>query len=203
MKILNTVEDLWNYCLFCPICQKAERKMTVSVGPDEAFELLSYEKDNQFLTLHCAISILHKKHIAKYSIDCSNNSFQFAISETAALDISIEKASSPYFYFYIEGDCGNCNQSYVNSNDLELDFLHGTISNIGLEREVVWLLSQENKFKLTMNYGLSKMAISLITVKDERYFTNEKGHMTFPIIDLDFSNPAKVINKIKTILVFS
>ncbi|MGE3320546.1 MAG: hypothetical protein AB7I18_14755, partial [Candidatus Berkiella sp.] len=70
MKILNTLHDLWRHCLFCPICQDYCRDIDITVGPDEAFNLDTYQKDNNFLYLNCVFKRGNKvKYKVKYSID--------------------------------------------------------------------------------------------------------------------------------------
>jgi hypothetical protein len=201
-KILSTLQDLWSYCLFCPICQKASRKAYISVGPDEAFELVSFEKENQFLTINCNLKIKRWNHNAKYIINCLDNTFLFFISDSSSQEPPVEKASTPYFFFCIQSRCEDCDDSLVHSNDIELNLLTKTLVNVGLEQEEIYLLNQKNKYHITLSYYNGNMIISKCFEEDGKIIDDNKP-MNFPIVDFDFSNPSKVINKIKTILVFS
>lgn len=204
MKILNTVQELWTYCLFCPVCQDLTRKISIAVGPDEAFQIYSFQKDNDILQLQCSLTVKNKKYNALYYINCHNNSFKVDISDPQLGELSVEKASSPYFYFYIMSDCRQCDATHTNGTDIELDMNKGTLHNIGVEREGIYLLEQKIKYHITYEHDRNKMQISKC-FEDEN--TNEiiddNKPFNFPIIDFDFSNQQKVLNKIKTLLVFS
>lgn len=203
MKILNTVQQLWSYCLFCPTCQDITRTIHVSVGPDEAFKLQSFEKNNHILHLDCLFHAKNQKYKATYEINCLDNSFSCHIEEPISAKSSVNKASTPYFYFYIQGDCKECNDTYVSSKDLELDLLNKKIENIALEREGIYLRGKDSHYHLTMSYDEREMLIT--RCHDEDGLMIEDGGKPFhlPIIEFDFSKPKKVINKIKTILLFS
>lgn len=203
MKILNTVENLWDYCLFCPICQKKIREITISVGPDEVFELTSFEKNENSLILNCSTKIRNNIYYCRYDINCNSNKFQFSVlgASTLPTELAINRASSPYFYFYIYSNCTECGLSYLNSNDLELDLLDDKVVNIGLEREGIHILNQNGNFLISISYGSNNMLISRVLLEDGIYVNGKPS--TFPIADFDFSNPGRVINKIKTMLLFS
>jgi hypothetical protein len=204
MKILNTVQNLWSHCLFCPICRKETREIKISVGPDEVFELTFFEKKDNLLTLNCSAKIKNNIYYCEYIINCDDNKFRFAVSGTSTLstELTVDKASSPYFYFYLFSNCKECGLSYLNSNDLELDLLNDKIVNIGLEREGMHITHQNDSFLITISYGSNTMLISRAALEEGVYATNGEP-AAFPITDLDFSNPGRLINKIKTMLLFS
>lgn len=203
MKILNTVQDLWSCCLFCPICQDITRTPVVSVGPDEAVKIKSFKKDNHILHLHCTLELGNRKFLVDYFINCLDNSFEFDISDPELSEHSVDRASSAYFYFYINSDCRECNCSYANSTDLELDFLNSEITNVGLEREGVWLLKEKTKFAVVNSYTDQQTMIYKCNVNDEGMVEDDNRPFLLPIIEFDYSRPRKVVNKIKTLLIFS
>jgi hypothetical protein len=203
MKALKTVQELWSHCLFCPICQDITRDVHVEVGPDDAFQLVKFEKNNHILTLHCSFRAFKKKQSVKYHINCLDNSFKVDIGESTP-DETPTTAARPYFFFYIQSDCKECNSSHTNGSDLELDMLNSVVSNIGVEREGIYLLNEKNKFHITLCHDDNEMLISKC-FEDEQTgeILDDNKPFNFPIIEFDFSNQKKVINKIRTLLVFS
>lgn len=204
MKALETVQKLWSHCLFCPICQDVTRDIHVDVGPDDAFTISKFEKNNHILTLHCSFRAFKKKHSVKYHINCLDNSFTTDIGESISDSEPVERAARPYFYFYIQGDCKKCNSSHTNGTDLELDMLNSVVTHIGIEREGIYLLNEKSKFHITLAHDTNEMLISKC-FEDEStgQILDDNKPFNLPIIDFDFSNQKKVINKIRTLLVFS
>lgn len=203
MKLLNTIQELWSYCLYCPVCKDAIRYMHVSVGPDEAFILKSFKKKNDILQLRCAFRAKKREYKVDYNINCQDNSFEFDISDPESCEVEVSKASTPYFYFYIQSDCKKCLATHVNGTDLELDFINKKITNIGIEREGVYLLDQKNKYHITLSYDSQEMIISRCYENDKGIIIDDNKPFQCSIIDFDFSQPEKVTNKIKMMLLFS
>lgn len=203
MKILNTVQQLWSNCLFCPICQDITRTIHVSVGPDEAFQLQSFKKINHILHLDCLFQVRMLKYKAIYEINCLDNSFSCHIGKPETAQSSVDRASAPYFYFYIQGDCKQCNDTYASSKDLELDLLNKKIQNIGVEREGIYLRGKDSHYHLTMSYDEKEMLITRCHEENGLMVEDSGKPFHLPIMEFDFTKPKKVINKIKTILLFS
>lgn len=204
MKILNTVQNLWDYCLFCPICQKNVREIKINVGPSGVFKLSSFEKKDSRLIITCAAQLKSNNFKCQYDIDCVNNNFQFLVQEVLSINpepIS-DRASSPYFYFYLYGNCKECGMSYLNSKDLELDLLNSKVVDVGLEREWITLLYQDESFCISISYGSNNVLISRL-VMEEGIYVSEGNPFTFPLTEFDFSNPGRAVSKIKTMLLFS
>jgi hypothetical protein len=203
LKKLNSVQELWSHCLFCPICRDITREVYVSVGPDDVFELSKFEKKDHILFLDCFFYTKKEEFKIKYEINCLNNSFKAIISSPNPSSRTITGASSAHFYFYINSDCRICNASYTNGADLEIDFLSKEIINIGIEREGIYLLNEKSKYHITLEHDNNRMQISKCFEDEDGGIVDDNKPFIFPMIKLDFSNPKKVINKIKTLLVFS
>lgn len=203
MKILNTLQELWSYCLFCPICQDLTREVSVDVGPDDAFTITSFEKDNHILRLDCTFRAKKQKYKTVYYINCLDNSFTVDISEPVHSTEREDGASSPHFFFYLFSDCKRCNAAHTNSSDLELDLLNKRIYNIGVEREGIYLLSKSLNYHITLDHSQNDMSICKCFISDDEVLLDDNKLFNFSIIDFDYSNPKKVFNKIKTLLVFS
>ncbi len=94
--------------------------------------------------------------------------------------------------------------TYASSQDLELNFLSQEIENIGIEREGIYFLGKDSHYHVTMSYSDKEMLITRCHKNERGVIVEDTGKpFRHPIIDLDLSNPAKAINKIKTILIFS
>jgi hypothetical protein len=204
MKILNTLQELWSHCLFCPICRDVIREVSVSVGPDDAFTIKKWEKENHILHLHCTFKAKKQKYKTVYHINCLDNSFTVDISEPVRTTERADGASAPYFFFYIFSDCKKCNNTHTNSSDLELDLLNKKVTNIGLEREGIYLLSEKDKYHLTICHDSNEIELSKMFHDDALgTLVDDNNVISLPLIEFDYSNVKKVINKIKTLLVFS
>jgi hypothetical protein len=212
MKILNTIQKLWNYCLFCPICQDSCRTIRISVGPDRTFEFLSFKKGEHILDVSC----LYKKNFYKYQvdylIDCDNNIFKVNVFEVPNIDARFHNPEKvrdvaslikeAYFFFHIESDCVVCGCSQTHGLDLEFDTIEKTISNIGLERESIFLMKNTDKFHITLIYDSNIMLVSRL-IKSEGPIEEDSKALELPLVNFDFTNIDKVISKIKTFILFS
>src|SRR5271157_2831845 len=103
MKSFDTLQELWAYCLFCPICQKDVRTIEISVGPEPIFDIFEYKKEGNLLQLRCTYQNKRNRYSTNYDINCQDNSFQAEITEqpfdntTVNFRGALEKV---YFYFY-------------------------------------------------------------------------------------------------------
>lgn len=202
IKILNTLQELWAYCLFCPVCQDIVRDVHVIVGPESNFKLSSYKKDNYLLHLKGYASIRDCKYRVKYVINGLDNSFKLDIEKPEYNQPSVDTASTPYFYFFLVSTCNICNASSAHSADLELDILRKNVLNIGVSTESIYLLKAKKKYHITLCYDSKQMIVSKCFEEDGQIIDDNKP-FNFPLINLDFSEPKKIINKIQTLLVFS
>lgn len=203
MKSLNSIQELWSYCLFCPICQDITRDMQVSVGPDDVFTLSSFEKNNHILTLHTCFRVKKLKYNIKYDINCLDSSFIADISDPIPSDKVVEGSKLPYFYFYIRSNCQICDASHSNGTDLELDLGTRVIKNIGVETDGIYLLKEKTKYHISMEYDNGKMIISKCFEDENGELLDDNKPFSFPIINFDFSDTKRVVRRIKTLLVFS
>ena len=197
MRILNTIQDLWLYCLLCPIC-KNKRDIDLLVGPDENFRLISFDKLDDKLILKCYFTSRRQKFTIDYTIDCINNDFELVFGKPKEVDQSATGASAPYFYFYINSECKMCDATWTNSSDLELDILNKKITNIGLERESVRCLTHNRKYQIELDYENN-----LLIINNVNRGVAVMPAFNFPLIDLDLTNQEKLFRKISTILTFS
>lgn len=192
-KVFNNIQELWDYCSCCPICQQ-ERKIEVSVGPDDYFRLFGFTKQKSSLELRCQF---RKKRDILYKIDCNTNSFDVNtikhISNALIPPNNLEEAN---FYFYIQSWCLQCDCSSVFSDDLELDFLNKKVFNIGLERENFHI--DLNKWRICLYYKKNIMQVVRYNAVHSYLET-----ISLPLVKLDWSNQLNIINKIKILILFS
>jgi hypothetical protein len=202
VKLFNNVQELWNYCSFCPICQN-NREISVSVGPDAVFTLNSFSKLNSILELQCEYNKRRNIYSVEYKIDCNSNQFEISVTNVREGDpetrLAFPKVEKAYFYFYIQSSCQQCNCSTAHGTDLELDVLERKVSNIALERETFRFLNEQDKFHISIIHDQNVMLVSRCYGFDRE---DEKS-ISLPIVKLDLSNQSQVINKIKTLILFS
>lgn len=207
MKNFNTLQELWDYCLYCPVCQRNCRQIHISVGPDHIFILVDFDKVNSILHLQCT-SKTNYSYLVRYKIDCQNNTFNSEITNSVFLSSAHIKPE--HFFFFLEGICNECNCSSVHSFDLDLDIDSKKFNDIGLEMENFCLLKAPDKFRINIIYDLlqDEMLVSkIITTENDPQAEMEwiEGHnsIELPVIKLDFSDQVKLSNKIKTLILFS
>lgn len=191
-KTRNTIQELWSYCLYCPICKVICREITVAAGPNDQFKLVFFKKENHILAIQC---VYKKSFIVNYEINCLDNTFKI-IGNNLNLD-------QTYCYFYIQSICRICNATHVTGTDLELNLEEKSIYNIGLEKEGVYLLSTKDMYHITILYKNSTMLVSKCFKDKDGIVLDDNRVCTLPLVDLDFSNLHKVAYRIKTMLVFS
>jgi hypothetical protein len=206
-KVFNTVEELWDYCLFCPVCQDPDRYLDITVGPDEHFEIEDWEWNDNQLRLNCSFRFdrTYKKsragsYGASYLIDCQQNTFK--LTTNGPDPVIADRAVGFEFFFHIFAKCQKCNYSYINTVDLELNGNDHTISNIQMDRESAYLIGEKDKYHITLSHDRNVMMVSRCQIKDGN-LEDEESVIELPLVNLDFSNHAKVINKIKTFILFS
>lgn len=208
MKTFNSVQELWDYCLFCPICMRNCREVVVSVGPDGVFILISSQKKDNNLYLQCTYKNKRNIYNVDYNINCLDNTFHVEVPKVQELapgevanPIRVKQA---YFFFFVEGLCHECHCTSAHGLDLELDIVDKKISNIGLERESFYLLEGKDKFHVTPIHDRNVMLVSRCYVDDEEIgFSESDKTIELPLVKLDLSDQAKATNKIKTLILFS
>lgn len=208
MKTFNSIQELWNYCSFCPICMRDCREVVISVGPDGVFILVSSQKKDNNLYLQCTYKNKRNIYNVDYDINCLDNSFQVEVPKVQELApgevANPKRVKQAYFFFFVEGLCNECNCATAHSLDLELDIVDRRISNIGLERESFYLLGGKDKFHVTPIHDRNVMLVSRCYVDDEEIgFSESDKTIELPLVKLDLTDQEKTTNKIKTLILFS
>jgi hypothetical protein len=211
MRIFNTVQELWSHCLFCPLCQVPSRTITLQVGPDDQFTLdgnIPYHRIGSDLLIYSSFQIDRqdpdyvKGNIATtHIINCVDNTFELQVSDTNPL--LAEKAKKSYFYFYVYANCSLCDNSYVNSTDIEFDPEKKIVYNLQMDREGYYLLSEEDSYHVTTSHDRHVVMVSRVEVPETGVRIDNEKVLELPFFNLDVSNLSKAINKIKTLILFS
>jgi hypothetical protein len=199
MKAFQTLDELWSFCLYCPICQESSRTILLSVGPDDEFKLTEYQKVDSELKLFCSYHHDPKSSSGAYSVnfivDCANNTY--CVQGGGVDQQVVKKAQDAYFFCYLYGTCYECDRTYVNSSDLEFRATDKTVTNIRIEQEAVYFL--EDKFHINLLHDRNVMVVSPLGDP----MMDDLRNIELPLVNLDFSKVPKVINKIKTLILFS
>lgn len=188
MRNFKNINELWNYCSYCPVCKLFDRNISaLIISP--SLRSISFIKDNDKLFMNCeTVDNIHVQ--INIEIDCENN---------ALLDDKLICETD--FYLYLTAHC-KCDMSNVSSNNMYFEL--GKISNsIGIEQESVYFINEKEGFHLSLFHTSENILFSKL-IKNE-YFENSfinDAIITTPIFNLDLNDSEKCFNKLKTIMVF-
>lgn len=208
MKQFATIQELWDYCAYCPICLRNCREVVVSVGPDGAFILVTAKKQENALYLQCTYKNKRNVYSVNYDINCLDNTFKVDVSHVREIapgeEINTDRIKRAYFFFFVEGLCRECHCTSAHGVDLELDIVDRKISNIGLDRESFYLLEGKDKFHVSPIHDRNVMLVSRCYPDDEGIgFIESDKTIELPLVKLDLSDQDRVVNKLKTLILFS
>lgn len=196
----GSIQELLDYCAFCPLCQRACRTVEVLVGPED-FEIITYLKEGRKLSFRCN----YWDHVF-YDVDCLENSCEISFPASMVLDLAYREKII-HFYFYLNASCKECNRTSVASSDIEYNPLSNKFSGISLEREEIILCPWSIEYHLTMDYIENNMMVKTIDHDVIEYVgsmvRNKTLYTTLPLIKFDFSDPIRAMERLKTFLLFS
>lgn len=196
MKMFHSFNELWDYCLYCPICQDYSREIEIIIGPEDIFCLTSYLKRGIYLDLRVksrsSDSVIHRYELI---IDCISNTFTIVKSYDYSPDIDT-------FYVYLFSNCYECD-AHVNTSDIDLDFNLLKLDQLSLDQEGISLTKTKDKYHILTDYNSKQMLVhKLYLSKDDKYNISRKNTI-LPIVSLDYKNQTNAVNKIKNLLIFS
>lgn len=206
MKILNSLENLWNYCSFCPICQN-NRKIEITVGPDfEGLTIKYFTKEQDYLYLNCQASLYDDRQdsdsyapSATYNKIFKINLHSNVIENIDEQYVITSEIPIEQFFFFMEGICSKC-KSQSTSIDIEFGNVKDKIvaKKIGIEFEFFYI---KNLYVIQNDY-LRNCSIIYDYIGKNINYTDSSRSNKFPLINFNFSNIDTVITKIKTLLIF-
>jgi len=205
MKVLESLQKLWEYCQFCPICQESCRKIRVDVQPDDTYELVSFEKNDNQLKLNCLFSFHREQTKVSFEIDAYTNGLQTKISEPVVTIQSggVFRSKRTFVVFQIFGDCEKCRCTHATSAEMELSMLDNSIGTTKVDREGIYLLESVDKFHLTLIYDRRVLLVSRCYLDQDNTVIDDNRILELPLVNLDLSNTEKTLAKVKTLILFS
>lgn len=195
---------MWSYGLYCPLCNDICREISAVCGPDPIWKTFRTTKLDNILKLETELSYKKEKCETAFYIDCLSNKFEFYVSSDCESLNFLEKVKKSDLSFHLEGDCRKCLGSWVTSNDISLSFTNKTIENFDLDHEEIWF---DQKYIIHYDYPKSSMTIDKIIARPkfsgDMVETSKGNPLKLPLVEFDFKDKKKTLNKIKTMLVFS
>lgn len=186
------------------MCDDICREISVICGPDETWKTIRTAKLDNVLKLETELTHNKEKCNIFFYIDCVKNTFEFFVSSDCEAFKFIEKAKRSNLFFHLESDCKKCLGSWTISNDVNLNFSTKMVEDFSLEGEEIWF---QQKFVINYNYVKNLMTIDKILSKKnfdgDLAEVSMRNPLSLPIVEFDFKNKKKTLNKIKTMLVFS
>jgi hypothetical protein len=197
MKSFNSLQELWSYSLYCPVCKNMDRRIDLSIGMDDCFRLIEFRKINQILTI--IMERPQEKNIrAKVEIDCVTNAASRYVYDTLGNPAKEHVTFMTVSTFSTCDDCG----SVTNSEDFIVNFMTYDIHlPIHLENEFIVLNDKKANNRLYSVNFLHLEEFVEISVFDKTQ--ESRRPLSVPMFDLDLSNIDKALKRIKTIVLFS
>ena len=204
MRILASIQELWNYCDYCPVCKENNGQLILTMGPDECITLVKHNKTENNLELNCILNVSTNQYTIDFDIDCNNNTFSFDLSKPKPTSNAIIEASKPGITLCIQKICQKCNYYYVNGSDIELNILTKNAEEIGIERESAYLIHENDQYHITVSYDSQTLFASKFYIMNGNII-DDATPFEYPTsnIEIDFNDAKKVIRKIKTLQTFS
>lgn len=203
MKSFNSLQELWDYCAFCPVCQESCRKVQPQVGPTN-YEVQSIEKLDNILEIKTSIRFRGTKYSVDFHIDCMSNTVQSTInSHPDDGDEPPKGADRAFTYLRLSSDCGKCGCTHSNSSEMEMPLINGVLSPTAVDREGLYLLDQSDKYHITLIYDRKVMLVSKCYLESDSIPVDDNRVLELPLVQFDFTNMDRVVNKIKTLILFS
>lgn len=201
MKNFNSLQELWSYSLYCPVCKNMDRRIDLTVGKDDWFRLVEFRKINQILTI--IMERPQERHIrTKVEIDCVTNKDSRYTYDTSGKPV---KEYPTFMTISTFSTCDGCG-SITNSEDFIVNFITNRIHlPLNLENEIIVLNDKKINDKLyTVNFLHLEESVE-ISIFDKPIDQTQvlRRPLLVPMFDLDLSSLDKALKRIKTIVLFS
>jgi hypothetical protein len=187
----------------------------VSITVDTDYlTVVKYEKDDNKLTIHFVYG-KEKKELS-LAIDCklntiiTQNIYYEALpslsknNDIKDYSIKMMKAVDDRLFVSIHGFCTNCRRSQTNSNDILIDLTNNKIIyDNSIQSEHFYLSHMEDNFHVSFLYHSETIVVSRYKIDQHNSFVTVGSVFYGKMIECDLTNQQKLINKLKTLLIFS
>lgn len=202
MKQFKSLQELWAYCMYCPLCKEMCRNVIPSIGPDDNFFLKTYRKTGRVLLLKNKYSFINEygnniNNSLNLSIDCETHTVSQNLFDMGSGEIFYKEING---YIYFIASCNMCD-SVIFSKEISFNNHIINVPEIQIESETYLLNNELEEFHISLHHDFNHMDILR---KDIDNHENEyKKPITCELFDLDFNNIEKTLKRLKTIVVFS
>lgn len=200
MTKFENLQQLLDYCYKCPICS-GKRKVTITAGPDEIVRRQQFSFiDKPFPLFTLTLDIPKKEQQSEWSHKLNYNKWSCAINMLTGLvgNGSDEPIDDLFFHFFASCSNSGCGRSYLNTNDIMVNWKTKQIENLGIEDEVRKIVYDTMRFELNYVYPNNQITVCRYERRGEEWDKNP-GNVILPITDFDFTNPKQLIEKLKTL----
>jgi len=192
MKILNTIQEL----LYCPLCQNCGEIYEISSATKNFFIKSWYQNNNNLkicLAYRYSDNIQNDIELEVY-INGKDNTLKFDETKIQSCQAFLDDVILDCCVY-----CKKCDNNYINC----------TITINSKNKEIIYhlykrricLFAEDNvEYRISLLYYLKSI---LILRNDVLSGPLNNKIIQLPLIELDFSRPRIVINKIKILLLFS
>ena len=214
----ENIKQLVDHCSYCVVCKKY-RTVEINVhDPDDLLEVNYWTVENNILSFSMILNDYSRpeeklrddesrrgtKYLFRLDINIINNLYQYTISGSVC-ELNSEgkdktKAGLFELSFYLYAVCKSCSGS-VTSEDVNIHLDSSTIFKFSLDIEDFYIQCEKNNYRIHYRYLRDVIDIYKIDKKNNN-FINSKP-LRLPIMPIDFSDQAKTISQIKTLITFS
>jgi hypothetical protein len=202
MKSFANIQELWEFCELCPMCQKQSRTIHISAGPEHIWDVVRFSYQNDSIIIFCTYKYKQKRYFVDLKLSNLEKTFDLKFRSKSFAPLKEEiilHLKETDLCFDIQSDCKNCQYSTAASESIELDIKNGKFGSLRLEREKFLLEREKDKYLVTFWHGDNTMRVA----KWNSQTFEEGKEIKLPLTTLDLTNQAKVIDKLKTYILFS
>jgi ribosomal protein S27AE len=201
------IQELWDKCSFCPVCQSGIRLVKHSLAPSTWFGGHSFFKNDNTLLIEAFLKKQCQDQIIRFSIDCQINQFTvgLAVKENQEMDagVSLEEESAWYHlhrskpFFWLDANCPKCS-SHIHSQDILLNLKTQRLENVEVESETIRLA----EYKVDFHPPSNEMDVVRLEPGQKTTYPLSR-HRTVPMMELDFANQEETLERLRIAMVFS
>lgn len=224
MKTFNSLNQLFDYSIHCPIC-KHDRKLEITIGPSSfTYKNMFYKNDVLVIEskfryssdnkidldldndVYSAMTTILLPINVTHIINCITNEYRFEIKKTKFVtDINAigEAIVEENFWFGFYSGCPEPCDCGVNSTDIEANGVTGKFENVGVEQESIQLIKTKDMFHVSLHPKDNEIQVTKLIRDEKGDLLDNSNVIRLPLANIDFSNEERAVEKIKMMIVFS